>query len=120
MYFDLMLGPHFAARRGKGLRIWDNCGPHGVKAVEERATARGIKLAPLPKNMTDKLQEMDLVANGPFKYGMRRERTSQIFDYFQSWKIKRLQELAKPEDERVLPPFSARPSLPRLQVCSWH
>ena len=36
---------------------------------------------------------------------MRRERTMEIFDYFQNWKVKRLQQLALPEPQRNLPLF---------------
>ena len=69
-----------------------------------------IKLAPLPKNMTDKLQVMDLVVNGPYKAGLRRERTASLFDYYQSWKLKRLQA---ERDKADLPPFAPpKPTVP--------
>jgi hypothetical protein len=36
-------------------------------------------------------QVMDLIVNGPVKAGIRRARCEDLFDYFQSWKVKRLQ-----------------------------
>ena len=55
---------------------------------------------------------MDLVSNAPLKFGIRRRRCVALFEYMQDWKIKRLEQLAKPEEERVLPPFS--PPKPKL------
>lgn len=103
MWLDLSVGPHFKKLRNQGCVVWDNCGPHGVKVVEAVAAEWNIQLAPLPKNMTDKLQVMDLVVNGPYKAGLRRERTASLFDYFQSWKLKRFQA---ERDKTDLPPFS--------------
>ena len=39
-------------------------------------------------------QVMDLIVNGPVKIGIRRDRIQAMFDYFQAWKIKRLQHTA--------------------------
>ena len=36
-------------------------------------------------------QVMDLIVNAPVKSGIRRERCEQLFDYFQNWKIQRLE-----------------------------
>ena len=60
----------------------------------------------LPKNMTDVLQVMDLVVNAPLKAGIRRMRCDQLFDHFQVWKFKRVQEAAKAADVRKLPPWA--------------
>ena len=57
-------------------------------------------------NMTDVLQVMDLVVNGPLKAHMRRFRCASLFAYFQSWKLKWLQELLKPAGVRVMPVFT--------------
>ena len=57
-------------------------------------------------NMTDLLQVMDLVVNGPLKAHMRRFRCASLFAYFQSWKLKWLQELLKPAGTRVMPAFT--------------
>ena len=106
MWMDLVIGPYYAKKRKKCLLIWDNCGSHCVDAIKPVAEEWGITERKLPKNMTGKLQVMDLMVNGPYKAAIRRERISSIFDYFQSWKIKRLQEMAKDPSERVLPPFA--------------
>ena len=57
-------------------------------------------------NMTDLLQVMDLVVNGPLKAHMRRFRCASLFAYFQSWKLKWLQGLLKPAGTRVMPAFT--------------
>ena len=106
MWIDLTLGPHFARKRKMGLLIWDNCGSHCVPAVLSLLVEWGIEQKKLPKNMTGKLQVMDLIVNGPYKAAIRRKRCAALFNYFQSWKITRLQELAKDADERRLPDFA--------------
>ena len=89
MWVDLVLGPYY---KGEGAAlIWDNCGPHGVAAVLDVMEEWNIFQFPLPKNMTDKLQVMDLVVNGPLKAAIRRARSSDLFEFFQAWKIQRLQ-----------------------------
>jgi hypothetical protein len=114
MWADVLIGPYFARKRGKCLLIWDNCGSHCVPAVGVVLKEWGITEKKLPKNMTGKLQIMDLVVNGPYKAAIRRKRVAKLFDYFQSWKIKRLQEMAKPPAERELPAFE--PPKPTLAV----
>jgi hypothetical protein len=52
-----------------------------------------------------KLQIMDVHTNGPYKAGQRRIRCNALFNYFQGWKVKRLQQMALPEAQRVLPKF---------------
>ena len=59
--------------------------------------------------MTDVLQVMDLVVNGPLKAAIRRRRCTGLFDYFQAWKIKRLAAAA---NKTTLPPF--QPPKPKL------
>ena len=82
MWFDLQLGPHYAAKRGMAALVWDNCGPHGTAAVREMAEEWGITLLPLPKNMTDVLQVMDLVVNSPVKAALRRDRERLLSHQF--------------------------------------
>eukprot|EP00966_Prymnesium_polylepis_P297546 6874492-Prymnesium_polylepis.1 len=52
--------------------------------------------------MTDILQVMDLIVNGPVKAGIRRARIEALFNFVQSFKIARLQHLAKKDG--TLPP----------------
>ena len=48
---------------------------------------------------------MDLVVNSPMKAGARRERCERLFEYFQSWKIRRLQaQVARQEPPKFDPP----------------
>ena len=105
MWIDLLIGPHFAKKRKRCLLVWDNCGSHCVDAIKPVLAAWGITEKKLPKNMTGKLQVMDLVVNGPYKAAVRKQRIMSLFDYFQNWKIARLQEQAKAPEERNLPPF---------------
>ena len=103
MWIDLQLGPHYDDKRGIAGLVWDNCGPHGTKAVKELASDWGISILPLPKNMTDVLQVMDLVVNSPVKAAMRRERTLRLLHDFQQWKLKRLEACV---NKQPLPRFN--------------
>ena len=67
MWVDVLLGPYYQRKRGKCLLIWDNCGSHCVAAIVPILASWGITQKRLPKNMTGKLQIMDLVVNGPYK-----------------------------------------------------
>ena len=111
MWADVQLGPIFALKRKKCCVVWDNCGPHKVPAVRAVFDSWNITAEALPPNMTDSLQVMDLVVNGPVKSGIRRRCITAVFDYFQSFKIKRLQH--KPADG--LPPAFASPKPTQAQ-----
>lgn len=117
MWIDTQLGPHFeqAPENADGHRcalIWDNCTSHLTANVLAALQQWKIASLPLPKNMTDKLQVMDLVVNAPVKNGIRNARIQSLFEYFQSWKIRRLQEATKPPDQQVLPAYD--PPAPTL------
>lgn len=51
--------------------------------------------------MTDELQVMDLVVNGPCKADIRRDCIDNLFYYFHTWHFKRAQQKAKPAVERA-------------------
>ena len=109
MWIELQLGPYYQKwHRGRCCIIWDQCPSHTVPVVALVMLQWGIVQEPLPKNMTDILQVMDLVVNGPIKAGIRRFRIEALFNYFQSWKIKRLQHAAV-KDQQGLPPAFAPP-----------
>ena len=109
MWVELQLGPYYKKwHRGRCCIIWDQCPSHTVPAVALVMLSWGIVQEPLPKNMTDILQVMDLVVNGPVKAGIRRFRIEALFNYFQSWEIKRLQHDAV-KDQQELPPAFAPP-----------
>jgi hypothetical protein len=105
MWADVQLGPIYQKKRGKCCVVWDNCGPHKVSAVAEVFKSWNITAEALPSKMTDSLQVMDLVVNGPVKSGIRRIRVQSIFDYFQNFKIRRLQH----DSSAGLPPAFAPP-----------
>ena len=48
---------------------------------------------------------MDVYTNALFKGGIKRARCVELFDYFQGWKLKRLQQMTLAADVRVLPEF---------------
>jgi len=112
MWADLVVGPWAAVSGRKKLLVWDSCGPHTVAAVKAIFALWGIAVEALPLNMTDVLQVMDLVVNGPLKAHMRRFRCTELFNYFQSWKLTWAVELAKPAGTRVMPAFL--PPKPKL------
>ena len=105
MWADVQLGPIYQNKRGKCCVVWDNCGPHKVPAVAEVLKSWNITAEALPPKMTGSLQVMDLVVNGPVKSGIRRIRVQSIFDYFQIFKIRRLQH----DSSAGLPPAFAPP-----------
>jgi hypothetical protein len=68
------------------LAVLDNCGCHHVKAVAAAFIAAGWVVLFYPANMTDELQVMDLVANGPLKQFMRHQRILSVLAYFHLYK----------------------------------
>jgi hypothetical protein len=99
MYAKLVLQPW--AKNDRLLVVWDNCTSHVKKEVVDFYRELNIEIAFLPRNMTDKLQPMDLVVNGPLKADMRRARCEQVYDYFQSF----VNERKKDPTKRFLPPL---------------
>lgn len=71
------------------LLVWDSCGPHRVPAVAHVLAEWGVASEPLPVNLTDELQVMDLVVNGPLKAHMRYFRCAALYNYFQGWRAAR-------------------------------
>ena len=57
------------------------------------------------RRLSPSFAENDGHASPSKKAAIRRKRIAKLFNYFQSWKIARLQEMAKPAGERSLPPF---------------
>lgn len=63
----------------------------------------------LPPKMTDILQVMDLVVDGPLKDSIRKRHIENLVGYFTSWEINRLSTAAI---HQPLPPFQPpKPSL---------
>lgn len=86
MWADVQVAAWAKRRTGRALVVWDNCGPHTTEAVKHAFARNSIRALALPVKMTDILQVMDLIVNGPAKAGIRRARCENLFDYFQSWK----------------------------------
>ena len=55
--------------------------------------AAGWEVEFYPENMTDEIQVMDLVANGPFKQFMRRRRILAALAYFGQYKREAMRAL---------------------------
>ena len=69
----------------------------------------------LPPNMTQFLQVLDLVVNGPLKAHLRHLRAQNLLTYFKSYKLLYNAELEKEENIRVMPKWS--PPKPSVQEC---
>ena len=110
LWADTQMAPWAKGR--KVLIVWDNCGPHNVEEVKAVFEKHNIATESLPLNMTDQLQVMDLVVNGPLKAAIRRARCSALFEYLQQFKVKWLQEQIKPVAERSMPKYD--PPKPKL------
>ena len=86
MWADLVIGPWARASGRAKLLVWDNCGPHKVAAVLAVLAEWRVAVVFLPPNLTDVLQVMDLVVNGPLRAHARRARCVALFDCFQGWR----------------------------------
>jgi len=65
--------------------VWDNCKSHLVPSVRAVFAEWSIHLFEYPPNMTDLLQVVDLVHNGPIKARTKQERGRQLYEYFQQF-----------------------------------
>ncbi len=109
MWADLIVKP-WAQGRNK-LLVWDNCKTHTAPEVTRVFKENNIEIAFLPKNMTDKLQVMDLVVNGPLKARMRKIRCEHLYEQLQVYK-KTFDKL-KQQGFSSYPPF--RPRVPTIE-----
>ncbi len=112
MWADTQVGPWAKSTGRKKLIVWDNCGPHNVPAIKAVFEEHELATCSLPPKMTDILQVMDLVVNGPLKAAIRRDRCEQLFAFFIQFKGKCALELMKPLENRVMPTFT--PPKPKL------
>ena len=56
MWNELQLSPWALRRTGRSLLVWDNCGSHKTKAVQDSLARTNTHQEELPPNMTDDLQ----------------------------------------------------------------
>jgi len=112
MLVDVVLGPYVRSNLGgRALLVWDNCSSHKVEALCQVFNEWNICVESLPPKMTDILQVMDLVVNGPLKAAIRRQRAMELFAFFQEWKIRRLSAF---NAKQPLPSF--KPPKPQVHV----
>jgi hypothetical protein len=121
MWIDLLFGPlKLRSGASKWLLVWDSCRSHLTESVSECFKKWGILVEQLPPNMTDVLQVIDLVVNGPIKRRVRRERASILYKYMRHWRIKAMEAksawdakaLSSRKDECMpleLPPYTPPP-----------
>mmetsp|Transcript_13433 Transcript_13433/g.45300 ORF Transcript_13433/g.45300 Transcript_13433/m.45300 type:complete len:227 (+) Transcript_13433:494-1174(+) len=69
MWNEVQIAAWAARRTGRACIVWDNCGPHKTKAVQESFARTKVTQEELTPKMTDILQVMDLITNGPVKSG---------------------------------------------------
>ena len=107
MWCDLVMKPaRLNSGRPRWALIWDNNRSHTIKSVLDVFEEAGISVFCLPVNMTDILQPVDLVPNGPLKSHMRSARVDALYNYFQAWR--ELAETAESKHQR-LPVFDPPP-----------
>lgn len=110
MWCDLVMGPaRVASGSRKWALIWDNCAAHLVPSVIAVFAEWNILTFTFPANMTDILQPVDIVANGPLKAHTKNARAKQLYDYFQVFS----QNYADAVSDGVKPP-DYRPPAPTV------
>ena len=115
MYIDLILKP-LAEKHGGKFFLWmDNVSSHKVDLLEAIFKEANVEVGYFPPNMTQFLQVLDLIINGPLKAHVRRKRGENILQYFIHYKQLYNAEMDKPEDERTMPKWS--PPKPTVQEC---
>lgn len=103
MWCDLVLKPaRVLSGSARWALIWDNVKCHAVDSVRKVFEDAGIVIFDLPVYMTDLLQPVDIVPNGPLKAHTRRARIDKLYTYFGDWRS--LAEDAQKEGVS-LPPF---------------
>ena len=115
MYIDLILKP-LADKQGGKFFLWmDNVSSHKVDLLDAIFKEANIEIGYFPPNMTQFLQVLDLIINGPLKAHVRRKRGENILQYFRHYKLLYYAEMDKPEDERTMPRWN--PPKPTVQEC---
>lgn len=112
MYVELIMKP-IKERDGKMLMWFDNCGCHKTDGVKDLLQLFELDTALLPPNMTDILQVLDLIVNGPVKRNTRTLRAMRIMEYFKNYKHELAANMERPQEQRVKMGF--RPPKPTTQ-----
>jgi hypothetical protein len=111
----MILKPLAASRGGKFFLWMDNVSSHKTDVLEAILKEAAIEVGFFPPNMTQYLQILDLVVNGPLKAHIRRKRGEILLDYFRQYKVLYNAEMDKPVDERIMPRWS--PPKPTVHEC---
>lgn len=106
MWVQLLVVPWAIRNNRRPVIVWDNFQPHAIvdqviKAGQwTPAPALDLAFELLPPNCTKYLQVMDLIVNSVLKACMRRLRLAHLYDYFQDWRFRYLQQQHLPAEER--------------------
>ena len=118
MYADLVMGPaRVSSGRPKWGLVWDNCPSHLVESVRAVFAEHNIELFELPINMTDYLQPVDLVPNGPIKAHVKSARGRALYMYMQLYNTDYQEALSNTDDKgnpAPLPPPKYSPPVPTM------
>jgi hypothetical protein len=86
LYLDVLLNPYrIKSGRRNATLIWDNCKTHNRPCVLEAFEKSSFFVDFLPKNMTDSMQPVDIIACGPLKAGQRALRVEDLYTYQQEF-----------------------------------
>ena len=86
-----------------------------MNTLHQIFTEACVEVGYLPPNMTQFLQVLDLVVNGPLKAHIRLLRAENLLKYFREYKHSYNVELEKPIDQRVTPKWN--PPKPSMEEC---
>ena len=86
MYLELVLKPYKERIGAKRIAlVWDNCASHLNDSVLAAHAAADVHIFPLIRDMTDRLQPVDIIGNGPLKAAQRRYRANELYDHHQNY-----------------------------------
>ena len=89
MWIDIIMNSNYVKKteeNGRRLLWMDNtCGCHKTEAIIKLFDDLKIDMALLPPNMTDILQVLDLVVNGPIKAHIRNLRAHRLLQAFRKY-----------------------------------
>ena len=86
LWFEVIIKP-LKDKLGKMLIWCDNCGSHKTTSVTQVIREVGVDVYFLPKNMTDKLQVLDLIVNDPLKAHIRIIRANRLYHSFHDFLV---------------------------------
>ena len=106
MWVQLLVAPWATRNNRRQVIVWNNFQPHAILAQVIEAgqwtPPPGLDLVfkLLPANCTKYLQFMDFIVHSVLKACMRRLRIAHIYEYFQDWRFRYLQNQHLPVEQR--------------------